>query len=114
MKIHYKEETFEIPKYSKIHFQNLKLYSRGMLYERDGIGLVIVELKFDEKRKSFYYDAISGALSNRIYENDGFVKYFEENADSPKNGLYPSADARKVLWALKMPPLKKVSIEIKS
>lgn len=38
----------------------------------------------------------------------GFMSFFEENAAEPdENGLYPTVTARKIMWKLRMKPLKK-------
>ena len=84
------------------------LYSKCTLFEKDGIGFAVVQLRFNEKTKLFWWSEIDSWLIDSIQKADGFKRYFEKNAERPdKDGLYPTVNVRKVMWALRMKPLEK-------
>ena len=52
--------------------------------------------------------AVFVRLAGDIYFSPGFLEFFEENAAEPDEiGLYPTVTARKIMWKLRMKPLKK-------
>lgn len=85
------------------------LYSRFTLFELDDKrGLAVVQLRFNEYQKSAFWAPVDTALSCSICTNDNLKDYLEEHAGEPdQNGVYPTVDVRKLMWAIKMKPLPK-------
>ena len=86
---------------------NHPLYSACTLLEKEGRGLAIVQRRFNARLKIFWYGPIESWLVNEIVSNDGFESYFDEHAESSRDGLYPTVGIRQLMWALKMKPLRK-------
>ena len=85
-------------------------YDNCTVYLNDDIkdlkGLSIVQERFDPKSKIFWWGPVDENLANDILTNELFAKYFIDHAKRPENGLYPTFNVRKVMWALKMRPMK--------
>lgn len=95
---HYGEDrTFEHP-----------LYSTGTLYERGGKGLVVVQQWFDIAGKTTHWGAIVPWMRDRLYLTKAFHGIFEELAkEADENGLYPTIPIRKLMWKMRMKPLRR-------
>ena len=85
------------------------LYSRFTLFELDGErGLAVVQLRYNEYQKSAFWAPVDSSLTYNICRNDNLKAYLEEHAAKPdQNGIYPTVDVRKLMWAIKMKPLPK-------
>lgn len=74
----------------------------------DGTGFGVAQKRFDPEAKCWYYSALDPGLANDIYLNEGFPEYFKKVADRRNaDGDFPIYDVRKVMWALRMKPLKR-------
>ena len=67
----------------------------------------MVQQRFDESNKTTYWTELDSFLVDDIYEHDGFKKYFYNAAGFEENGLYPTVPVRKLMWALRMKPIKR-------
>lgn len=86
------------------------LYDNATLYFKkdweDLKGLCIVQERFDPNTKISWWGPVDDKIANDILNNELFPKYFKDHAELPENGLYPTFNVRKVMWALKMRPMK--------
>lgn len=83
-------------------------YTFATLYLEEDVGLAVVQQRFDKHTKMFYWGPVDLWLADDIYKADGFNKYFKEHAGSKDiYGSYPTVSIRKIMYALKMDPLKK-------
>ena len=85
-------------------YDNATLYFEEEL--EDLKGLCIVQERFDLNCKISWWGPVDDKLANDILNNELFAKYFKDHAKLPENGLYPTFNVRKVMWALKMRPMK--------
>lgn len=84
------------------------LYSKSTVFKLDDIGLSVVRLHFNEKTRLFWWDAVDLFLAHEIATHPDFKKYLEKHGDKvDAKGFYPTVNVRKVMWALRMKPLKK-------
>lgn len=67
----------------------------------------MVQQKFDPDKKILYWDELDPWLANDIYLAPRFYEYFKSHSYVEINGLYPIVTVRKLMWALRMKPLKK-------
>lgn len=67
------------------------VYRGGTLYFEHGRGIIVTQKKFDSKRKECSWDAVDSWIANDIYT---------------------SFELRKIMWALRMKPLKKEDWEL--
>ena len=95
--------------YGFLYECNHPRYNEGRLYLDDtGKGLVIIQQRYDPVTKHTWWDGVDPDLAFDIYTNDRFGTFLSENADYPdENKLYPTFEVRKVMWALRMCPMKK-------
>ena len=84
------------------------LYNRCTLFTKGKKGLAVIQEHFNEKTKARWWGTIEPWLASDIYNNGNFNGYFQENAKTAnENGLYPTVTVRKIMWALRMKPLRK-------
>ena len=83
------------------------VYSRCTLFDKDGIGLGVIQQHYDPYSKHTYWTEIDEWLNDLIAENPNFDRYFNERAGPPVDRIYPTVTIRQLMWALRMKPLKK-------
>ena len=90
------------------YFCNHPRYNRCTLFREGGRGLAVIQEYYNEKTKARWYGPLKPWLSGDIYFSSGFRDFFEKYASEPDlNGLYPTFTARKVMWILRMKPLRR-------
>lgn len=102
MKYFYEKPEIESATYGEKIILDHPVYKLGTLFEQDGKGIIFVQKRFTAKY--VYWDAIDPWLANDIYLNKNFPFYFSKNATEEN---FPIIPVRKVMWALRMKPLKK-------
>lgn len=103
---------YEIPKiyssmYGEIYICDHPVYSRCTLFRIGGNGLAVIQQRFDPVSKMTYWTETDPWLTDALYLNAGFKKYFDERSGICRNGLYPTVTVRQIMWALKLKPLPK-------
>ena len=85
---------------------NHEYIKEATLYSQHGLGFYVVQKKFDPKTKSVYFGAIEDPdIQNKIYLSENFEAYFF--AKAYPNPAMHIVELRKLMWALRMKPLKK-------
>lgn len=103
MKYYYKKPTECVPTYGRVVTAHGEVYRHYTLYFKDGIGLGVIQQKFDTENLCCWWDCIDPWLANDIYLNPNFEDYFEQHATAD----IPILRVRQVMWALRMKPLPK-------
>lgn len=67
----------------------------------------MIQQRYDPVTKSTTWGEIDPWLIDEIYVNQNFKRYFDKMSGLPEGGLYPTVPLRKIMWALRMKPLKK-------
>lgn len=103
---------YELPRYythitGKTYKCDHPVYDQCTLYLIGGKGLAVIQQRYDPETKNTTWGDIDPWLIDEIYVNRGFKRYFNKFSSFPKNGLYPTVPLRKIMWALRMKPLKK-------
>lgn len=96
------------------HYCDHPLYNDCTLFMLpDGRGLAVIQQRFNSKVKYTWWTRIDETLNIDISSSPELAAYLEENAHFPSEDfdLYPTAEVRKVMWALKLPPMKKQAWE---
>lgn len=84
------------------------LFNRCTLFRKGNRGLAVIQERYNSKTKARWWGTIDPWLAADIYMSDSFNDYFEKNADvCDLNGLFPVVTLRKIMWALRMKPLRK-------
>ncbi len=92
----------------EIYSCNHPIYNRCTLFREGDLGIAVVQEHFDISRKIRWWGSLEPWIAGDIYCNPRFDMFFRENATKPdKNGLYPTFTVRKIMWALRMKPLKR-------
>lgn len=86
---------------------NHPVYTYCTLYRRGNVGLSVVQQRFNPKLKVSWWGAIDPWLIDDIGKNPLFESYFIEKSGKSEDGIFPTVNLRKIMWALKMKPLKK-------
>lgn len=107
MRYHYKKPHIYLSMYGKIYICSHPVYDRCTLFEINGKGLAVIQQRFNPDSKNTWWGEIDQWLTDDLYLNPNFKKYFDERAKKCKNGIYPTVTIRQIMWALKMKPLSK-------
>ena len=92
----------------EIYICDHPMYNRCTLFRIANRGLAVVQERFSKQTKARWYGPIDPWLAGDLYFVSGFQEYLNNNAEKPdQNGLYPTVTVRKIMWALRMKPLRK-------
>lgn len=105
MRYHFNKPSLYLSMYGRVYICNHPVYDRCTLYEINNKGLAVIQQRFDNETKSTYWTEIDEWLTDPLYLNKNFKKYFDERAGECTDGLYPTVSIRQIMWALKMKPL---------
>lgn len=84
------------------------IYNRCTLFNIADRGLACIQEHFNPITKARWWGTIEPWIAYDIYNNDNFSSYLKENARwKDENGLYPTITLRKLMWALRMKPLRR-------
>jgi hypothetical protein len=91
-----------------IYCCNHPQYSKCSLLKIGEIGLAIVQLRFNSGTKHYWWGEVDSDIIALLYVNPGIKPYILSNGDkADTNGLYPTVNIRRLMWALRMKPIKK-------
>ena len=107
MRYYYQKPDNYIVTRGRIYACNHPLYSSCTLYEFGGKGLAVVQQRYNSKLKVSWWGSIDPWLVDDIFEKEGFMTFFDKNAGDCTEGVYPTVSVRRIMWALKMKPLKR-------
>lgn len=107
MRYHFERPDFYDSQYGQIYICDHPVYSHCTLFIIGDRGLAVIQQRFDPKKKQTWWSEIDPWLTDVIYLNLGFKRFFDERAGFPQNGLYPTVTVRQIMWSLKMKPIPK-------
>lgn len=105
MRYHYEKPDLYTSMYGVTYICDHPVYNRCTLYTIGKRGLAVIQQRFDKGTKNTYWDAIDPWLTDDLYLHTNFKKFFDDRADEPKDGLYPTVSVRQIMWAMKMKPI---------
>ena len=112
MRYFYEPPPISVPMYGQVYRCNHPLYNYCTLYLEGGIGLAVIQQRFDPATKHFWWGPIDECLANDVYLSPRFQEYFNAHAKEPdEEGLYFTVSVRSIMWTLRMKPLKKEAWE---
>lgn len=84
------------------------MFSTATLFQNGSKGLLIIQERFNENTKTRWWSSIEPWIAGDIYLSDGFDDIFEKYAgEQNDDGMFPYIKLRKIMWELRMKPLKK-------
>ena len=107
MRYHYEKPTIYTNTYGITYECDHPVYDKCTLYLNDGLGLAVIQQRYDPETKSTTWGEIDPWLVDDIYLHKKFYDLFIARSGPPTNGLYPTMTIRQIMWALKMKPLPK-------
>lgn len=107
MRYHYNKPTLTKPIYGTVYICNHPVYDKCTLFQIGEKGLAVIQQRFDPVEKRTYWTDVDYWVSNDIYTNPNFLKFFEERSGAPDHGIYPTVSVRQIMWALKMKPIQR-------
>lgn len=84
------------------------IYKRGTLYFEHNRGLIVTQKHFNSDTKECFWSNVDDWIANDIYTCARFPEFFQMHATESE---YPIFELRKIMWALRMKPLKKETWE---
>lgn len=107
MRYHFKRPELYHSQYGKVYLCDHPVYSRCTLYTIGDKGLAVIQQRFDVKTKQTKWTEIDPWLTDAIYLNTKFKRFFDERSGRVRDGLFPTVTVRQIMWALKMKPIVK-------
>lgn len=107
MRYHSNFDKRTISIFGQVYRCNHPVYNECTLFEINGLGLAVVQQRYDPGSKHTWWGAVDGCLTDAIYLHPHFKEYFDDRAGECVDGLYPTVSIRQLMWALRMKPLPK-------
>lgn len=70
----------------------------------NGKGLIVTQKHFDSERRECFWGSVDFWIANDIYTSKNFPEFFFSNASETDHPIF---ELRKIMWALRMKPLRK-------
>lgn len=107
MRYHYERPELYSSLYGRTYECDHPVYDKCTLFEIHDKGLAVIQQRYDATTKSTCWGEIDPWLTDDLYLHKNFEKFFDERAGTPKDGIYPTATIRQLMWGLKMKPMPK-------
>lgn len=108
MRYHYEKPNIYLSMYGQVYTCNHTVYNNCTLFLIGDKGLAVIQQRFNPETKQTWWTDIDPWLTDEIYLNKNFKKFFDKRAGEMSiDGLYPTVTVRQIMWALKMKPIKK-------
>ena len=105
---YYYEKPDEWVNAGKIITCNHPMFSHATLFQNGSKGLLVIQERFSERSKTRWWSSVDPWLAGDIYENENFIDIFEQHAgEKTEDGIFPFIKLRKIMWDLRMKPLRK-------
>lgn len=111
MRYHFNKPRIFASMFGEMYSCNHPVYSTCTLYRIGNKGLAVIQQRHDPKTKTTWWSELDPWLTDGIYINPGFKRYFDERAGECVEGLYPTVTVRQIMWALRMKPIPKYKWE---
>lgn len=94
--------------YFQLYSYDHPLFDLCTLYLQDELGLIVIQQHYDQANKTVSWGPVEPNLANDIFICPEFRQYFITHADHAlSDGYYPVVSVRKLMWALRMKPLRR-------
>lgn len=112
MRYHYEKPKAWSQNFGEIYACDHPLYSSCTLYRTGETGLAVVQYRWSPKMKIARLGPIDPWLVDQIYVNPMFREYFlKHSGEKSPDGLFPTVFLRKLMYALRMKPIRYTPIE---
>ena len=92
----------------EVYCCNHPFYDKCTLFRKGDFGFAVIQERFSKIKKTRLYGPIEPWIAGDIYLNERFDECFDKYAGKVDgNGLYPTIPLRKIMWELRMKPLRK-------
>lgn len=107
MKYFHEKSSYNYHIYGTIYSCDHLVYNRATLYICDGLGLCVIQQRYDANTKRTWWAEIDPWLVDEIYLHPKFNDYFAKYAGKSVDRIYPTVTVRQIMWALRMKPIKR-------
>lgn len=108
MRYHYEKTNAALLNNIEIYECNHPFYNKCTLFKTGNKGLAVIQKRHSEGTKWTWWGPIDSCIANDIAVHPEFKNFLEEKAAEPdEEGLYPTFGVRRVMWVLRMKPLKR-------
>ena len=107
MRYHSEINKKKVSVFGEIYKCDHPVYNECTLYEINGLGLAVIQQRYEENSKKTWWGPIDPWLTDEIYLHPWFKEYLDDKAGICTDGLYPTVSVRQIMWALKMKPIPK-------
>lgn len=84
------------------------MYNSCTVFAEDDKGIALIQQHFNEKTKVSWWGPVDPWLAGDIYLHPDFADLFDAIAEAPsEKGTYPTLPVRRIMWMLRMKPLRR-------
>ena len=83
------------------------LYKSCTLFKDGEVGLAVIQQRFNGEEKVSWWGAIDSWIIDDLIASENWTSIFAKRAGACENGLYPTIEVRKLMYAVGLKPLKK-------
>ena len=105
MRYHFEKPAVYMSMYGTTYSCRHPVYSKCTLFQIGKKGLAVIQQRYDSTTKKTWWGELDPWLTDALYLNPGFKKFFDERASYCTDGLYSTVTVRQIMWALKMKPI---------
>lgn len=106
MRYHYDKPSLYFTQYGETYRCDHPVYDECTLFRIGGLGLAVIQQRFEPNGKRTYWSSIDPWLIDELYLHEGFIALFRKYAsEANEKGLYPTLTVRQMMWRLKIKPL---------
>ena len=108
MKYYYTKPDSWTCKYGTVYRCEHPLFTKATLYFQDNKGMLVIQQRFNPDTKHIWWGELDPWLVDEIYLANGFQEVFSKFASEKiPGGIFPEIKVRKLMWMLRMKPLKR-------
>lgn len=107
MKYHYtKPDKWD--KHGDIYRSGNKLFNKATIFRNGKLGIIVIQQHFNPETKHMWWGEVDPWIASDILSNERFEEVFYKFASEKiPGGDFPVIQLRKLMWELRMKPLKK-------
>ena len=84
------------------------MYNSCTLFRNGNVGLAVIQERYNSKRKIRWWGPIDPWIAGDIWKNPEFGLFLIKNSgEANEKGVFPTIQLRKLMWRLRMKPLRK-------
>ena len=92
----------------RIYYCDAPTYNYCTLFRNGNVGLAVIQEHYSKDKKARWWGPVEPWISGELWRHKDFGKFLIDNSGEPnEKGVFPTIQLRKLMWRLRMKPLRK-------